>query len=204
MAGPLIDRSQLEEAFHQLAEQLRRDNVVGDIYIFGGAAMVVAYKARQATRDVDALFEPREKVHRAAVKVAEQLGLPRWWLNDQATSYLSRVPDDNAPVIFDHPNLRVSAVSPDHLLAMKALAARAYADLDDIALLSERLGITDLRQIEAICARIYPEEPLSDRARLVIEDVLEKMAQRLRPRQERGQDHDPGLRQGPEGPGLSL
>ena len=30
------------------------------IYVFGAAAMVLAYKAREATRAVDALFEPRE------------------------------------------------------------------------------------------------------------------------------------------------
>ena len=92
----LIDKGQLEEAFRRLAVALGRNGTVGDIYIFGGAAMVLAYQARSATRDVDALFEPREKIHRAAVEVADQLGLPRWWLNDQATAYLPRVQDEKA------------------------------------------------------------------------------------------------------------
>lgn len=109
-------------------------------------------------------------------------------------------------MIFDHPNLRVSAISPDHLLAMKALAARAYADVDDIALLSERLGITDLHQVEAICQRIYPEELLSDRARLVVEDILKAMAVQRSPKGDHGQEHqhDHQRRRGPEGPGLSM
>ena len=63
-----IDKTQLYEAFGRLAIALQRDGTVGDIYIFGG----------EATRDVDALFEPREKVHQAAIQVAEELGLPRW------------------------------------------------------------------------------------------------------------------------------
>lgn len=157
--------------------------------------MVLAYQARAATRDVDALFEPREKVHRAAVRVAARLGLPNWWLNDQATSYLPRTTDDGARSIFDHPNLRVTVVSPEHLLAMKALAARRYADVDDVTSLCDRLGITEVEQVEALCARVYPGEPLGERARLVVEDVLERLArQRL---------IDRSRETGREGPGLS-
>ncbi len=134
--------------------------------------MVLAYKAREATRDVDALFEPREKVHRAAIRVAEAMDLPPWWLNDQATSYLPRGTHEGAVSVFDHPNLRVSAASAEHLMAMKALAARTYADLDDIALLLRELELTEVAQVEALCLRIFPDEPLSERARLVVEDVL--------------------------------
>ena len=37
---------------------LARRGVVADIYIFGGAAMALAYDSRRTTRDVDALFKP--------------------------------------------------------------------------------------------------------------------------------------------------
>ena len=56
-----IDRGQLRDAFHRLATLLGRDGTVGEIYIFGGAAMVLGYRARFATRDVDALFEPARR-----------------------------------------------------------------------------------------------------------------------------------------------
>jgi hypothetical protein len=174
---------------------LERDGTVGDIYIFGGAAMVLAYQAREATRDVDALFEPREKVHQAALLVAEELGLPRWWLNDQATVYLPRTPDERARLVFDHSNLRVTVVSPTHLLAMKALAARSYADIDDITLLCDRLGVTKLSEVEAICARVYPNEPLSSRARIVVEDIVQQLERQRSIEKERSHDR--------EGPGLT-
>ena len=103
--------------------------------------------------------------------------MPRWWLNDQASSYLSRIRDEKAPTIVDYPNLRVTAMSAEHLLAMKAMAARRYADMDDIALLAAWLGLTTLEGIEALCSRVYPEEPLSGRAKLVISDVLKRMGQ---------------------------
>lgn len=190
-----IDKTQLHEAFGRLAIALERDGTVGDVYIFGGAAMVLAYQAREATRDVDALFEPREKVHRAALQVAEELGLPRWWLNDQATVYLPRTPDERARLIFDHSYLRVTVVSPTHLLAMKALAARSYADIDDITLLCDRLGVTNLTEVEAICARVFPNEPLSSRARIVVEDIVQQLERQRSIEKERSHDR--------EGPGLT-
>jgi hypothetical protein len=195
-----IDRVQLRDAFGRLAELLRRDGTVGEIYIFGGAAMVLGYRARYATRDVDALFEPREKIHRAAVEVAEELGLPRWWLNDQATVYLPRAKDERARLVFDHPNLRVTVVSPEHLLAMKALAARSYADIDDIQLLCEMRSIRDVHEVEEICTRIFPDEPLSDRSRIVIEDIISQLERERSAEKKRGRDHETG--RGPEGPGF--
>ena len=195
-----IDRVQLRDAFHRLAELLRRDGTVGDIYVFGGAAMVLGYRARFATRDVDALFEPREKIHKAAVEVAEQMGLPRWWLNDQATAYLPRTRDERPRLFYDHPNLRVTIVSPDHLLAMKALAARTYADIDDIKLLCEMRAITDVREVEEICARIYPDEPLSDRSRIVIEDIVAQLERERTVERTLSQERDRD--RGPEGPGF--
>lgn len=190
----LIDKGQLQEAFRRLASELQRDGTVGEIYVFGGAAMVLAYDARRATRDVDALFKPREKVHQAALRVADELGLPRWWLNDQGTTYLPRGEDGRAKLIYDHPNLRVTAVSITHMLAMKALAARAYADIDDIKTLCDRLGVTTLAEVETICTRVFPDEPLSERARIVVEDVV------LQLQNERSIDQERRL--GREGPGL--
>ena len=185
----LISRAQLQEAFRLLAKRLADRGVVGDVYVFGGAAIVLAYNGRAATRDVDAIFEPREIVHEAALDVAEALSLPRWWLNDQTASYLSRLRDSDAATIVDFPNLRVTAISEEHLLAMKALAARRYADMDDIALLATRLGISTPDAIEELCARVYPDEPLTGRAKLVVSDVIARLER------ERGHGH--------EGPDLS-
>jgi hypothetical protein len=64
--------------------------VVADLYVFGGAAMALAYDSRRATRDVDALFEPHGIVHEEALAIAAELGLSRWWLNEQASSYVAR------------------------------------------------------------------------------------------------------------------
>lgn len=121
-AAPLLDRAAIQDAFRRLGERLARRGVVADIYVIGGAAMTLAYDARRSTRDIDAVFQPHGVVLEEAWAVADELGLPRWWLNEQASSYAARGGDQNAPHVFDHPGLRVSAASPEHLLAI----ARRY------------------------------------------------------------------------------
>jgi hypothetical protein len=55
--------------------------------------MALAYDSRRATRVVDALFKPHGIVHDDALAVAAELGLPRWWLNEQASAYVAPVLD---------------------------------------------------------------------------------------------------------------
>lgn len=145
---------------------------MADVCVVGGAAMVLAYDARRATRRIDAVFHPHGVVLDVAQHVAGALGLPRYWLNDQASVYVSTVADTQAVRVFDEPGLRVSAASAEHLLAMKALAGRRFADPDDLATLIRVLGLTSVEQVAATCAAVFPDEPLSDRSRLLVEDVL--------------------------------
>jgi hypothetical protein len=126
----LLGRAELECAFTALGERLARRGVVADVFIVGGAAMALAYDATRVTRDVDARFIPHGIVHEEATRVADALGLPRWWLNEQASVYISGKEDAGKRRVFDHPGLRVMAASPHHIFAMKALAARTR-DIDD-------------------------------------------------------------------------
>ena len=72
---------ELEGAFTALGERLSRRGVVADVFVVGGAAMALAYDATRVTRDVDARFVPHGIVLEEARRVADDLGLPPWWLN---------------------------------------------------------------------------------------------------------------------------
>jgi hypothetical protein len=170
--APLLDRTTIEAVFRRLGDRLSRRGVVADLYVFGGAAMALAYDARRATRDIDALFVPHGVVLEEAWAVADEFGLPRWWLNEQASAYVAPGGDPGAPRVFDHPGLRVAAASPEHLLAMKVLAARPR-DADDIRFLVDRLGLTDARQVMALCADIFPGELIPERAERLVQELLE-------------------------------
>ena len=47
-SAPLLGREGIEEAFRRLGDRLAKRGVVADIYVFGGAAMALAYDSRRA------------------------------------------------------------------------------------------------------------------------------------------------------------
>jgi hypothetical protein len=77
--------------------------------------MALAYDATRVTRDVDALFKPHGIVHEEAMRVADDLGLPRWWLNEQASTYISGKDDPDKRRVFDHPAPRHGRLTTSHL-----------------------------------------------------------------------------------------
>jgi hypothetical protein len=79
--------------------------------------------------------------------------------------------DPAASRVFDHPGLRVFAASPEHLLAMKALATRPR-DAEDIRQLAEVLGLHAAPQVLALVRDIFPEEEPPARLRLLLEDIF--------------------------------
>ncbi|TYB49093.1 DUF6036 family nucleotidyltransferase [Actinomadura chibensis] len=146
---PLLDRAAIEEVLRKLGDRLASRGVVADIYVVGGAAMALAYDARRSTRDIDAVFEPHGIVLEEVRAVARELGLPQWWLNEQASVYVAPGGDPAATRVFDHPGLRVSAASPEHL------------------------RLDSAKDVLSLCADVFPEEPVPDRARLILEDLFE-------------------------------
>jgi Nucleotidyltransferase of unknown function (DUF6036) len=168
---PLLDREGIEAAFRRLGDRLAKRGVVADIYVFDGAAMALAYDLRRATRDVDALFKPHGIVLEEAQAVAAELSLPNWWLNKQASSYAAPGGDPSASRVFDHPGLRVFAASPEHLLAMKALAARPR-DAQDIRQLIGLLKLRTVADVLALVQDVFPEEESPARLRLLLEDIF--------------------------------
>ncbi len=103
--------------------------------------------------------------------MAAELDLPRWWLNEQASSYVAPGGDSAASRVFDHPGLRVFAASPEHLLAMKALAARPR-DAEDIRQLVQVLGLHTVDDVLASVREIFPEEEPPARLGLLLRDIF--------------------------------
>ena len=144
---------------------------MADIFIVGGAATALAYDAARVTRDVDAMFKPHGIVPEEAMQVADDLGLPRWWLNEQASTYISGKDDTDKRRVFDHPRLRVMAASPRHIFAMKARAARTR-DIDDLRLLAGIVGVESAGAALQICANFYPDEPVPPRSAAVLRELF--------------------------------
>jgi hypothetical protein len=91
--------------------------------------------------------------------------------NEQASSYVAPAGDPAASRVFDHPGLRVFAASPEHLLAMKAFAARPR-DAADIRQLVRMLDLHTVSDVLASVRAIFPEEEPPERLRLMLEDIF--------------------------------
>lgn len=72
---------------------------------------------------------------------------------------------------FDHPGLRVFAASPEHLLAMKALAARPR-DAQDIKQLAEMLHLHTVSDVLTLVRDVFPDEEPPARLRLLLADII--------------------------------
>ncbi len=135
--------------------------------------MVLEHAARDGTHDVDCgEVAPHGEVMRAAAEVAATLGLPRGWLNQQASMYVPAAASWQRSAIFDHPNLRIYAVAPDALLAMKIQAGRA-SDVADIRFLLALLGLEDRDEVLALVARVFPGEPPGPRQLDALDDAMD-------------------------------
>jgi predicted nucleotidyltransferase len=169
-----MDRAQLVELLDDLANVLQLRRVTARVYIVGGAAMALAYDAQRSTRDIDALIlDHHRAVTEAVLEVGRRRGLPGSWLNEQAVAYLPTGADRRQVAVYDHPNLRVMAASPERLLAMKARAART-TDTDDIRLLCGLVGVSTVDEVVRVVGESFPDEPLGERSRKVLEDLLEQ------------------------------
>jgi hypothetical protein len=172
VGGILMGRAELERAFTALGERLARRGVIADLFVVGGSAMSLAFDATRVTRDVDAIFVPHGVVVEESRAVAQELGLPPWWLNEQASVYVSGKDDPGKRRVFDHPNLRIMVASPEHIFAMKALAARTR-DIDDLRSLSALAAVHTVDDALRICRDFYPDEEVSSRALGVLKELFE-------------------------------
>jgi len=171
--GPVLDRALVVRAFQMMATHLARQRVRGKIMLAGGAVMALVYDVDRVTRDVDGLISAQHgAVITAAHRVASELELPRGWLNEGVSTYLSTQPDPGAAMVFDEPGLSVYAVSGEHMIALKARAARAQ-DVADLRVLIEHFDLTSASQIFTIAAQFFPDDPMPPKSVALIEDLFD-------------------------------
>ena len=175
-----LSKEQILAALTALNEKLAILEVTGELCIFGGAAMILAFDARQSTRDVDGVFIPKGAVATAIEAVADHLGLPPSWLNGGVKGWASSVGDLVAEGMPQFSHLRVLRPSAHYLLAMKCLAVRTggydtSGDRDDVMILCRHLSIRDAGEILDIVSRYYPESSIAVKTRYFVEDIMSQL-----------------------------
>ncbi|PYJ86331.1 MAG: hypothetical protein DME22_05720 [Verrucomicrobia bacterium] len=175
-----LTREQIVAALTALNRALAERGVMGEICLFGGAVMVLAFNARLATKDVDAVFQPAGVIRELTQQVAAAAGLPVNWLNDGVKGYLSvrhEVTGGSLPQ-FDH--LRLTMPTAEYLLAMKCLASRIGAgageadDTADIIFLIRHLGLRSPQAVMDIVCAYYPPPRIPVKAQFLVESLFEE------------------------------
>ena len=124
----LLNRDDILRGLRKLDEKARRAGLLVDLAVYGGAALAIAFDARQATRDVDAIVRGSpDFVRGAAAEIAVDENWPADWLNDGVKGFISA--KESMRLMAEFPGapgggLRIHIPSPAYLFAMKCMAMR--------------------------------------------------------------------------------
>ena len=170
----MLTTARITELLHMLNDRLAAEDVVGELYMVGGAVMALAFNARQSTADVDAVFVPKETVRRLAREVARDAGVADNWLNDAVKGFLGDRGEFEKWLELSH--LRVFVPVPEYLLAMKCIAFRLgpeFRDEDDVRYLLRHLNVERSEDALAIVERYFPADRIPPKTRFALQELLD-------------------------------
>lgn len=175
-----LTREAILRALGSLSDELGRQNVTGEVCLFGGTVMVLAFTARLATKDVDALFQPTPLIRDIAKRIGEEQSLPTDWLNDGVKGFVSARHETTAGNLPQFPHLRLTMPVPEYLLAMKCMAARLggttgeASDVPDIVFLIRHLRLQSASAVLDIVGQYYPANRIPVKTQYLVEGLFEE------------------------------
>jgi len=147
----------MRDLLRDLDAELQRIGTAARIFVVGGSAMALAYKADRASAEIDGTFEPRDVVLDAAAIVARRRNLDWNWLSDGVRHFMPPEPDDHPRGERIGPALVIEIASPEYVLAMKSMTTRkSDGDLADAVHLCRLLGISNENALESTVRKYFP------------------------------------------------
>lgn len=173
-----LGKTDVLNAIRRLGELALTEETEVELCIYGGCAMMLAFDRRAITKDIDAVFKPREKVLEWAAIVAREQNLPEDWLNDDVKQFLAPIGAARSLPI-ELQGVRITMPTASYLLAMKALAARralpGYAgDEEDLRFLIRKLEIRNPQDVQQHIDRYYPDDVLKPAAEALIARIIKE------------------------------
>lgn len=176
-----LTREQILRALTALSDELGKQSIVGEICLFGGTAMVLAFKARLTTKDVDAIFQPTGTIRELARMIAAQLDLPADWLNDGVKAFVSAHHETTTGELPQFPHLRLTMPVSEYPLAMKCMAARIASatdegpsDISDIIFLLRQMRLKSSEEVLELVGQYYPAERIPVKTQYLVESLFEE------------------------------
>lgn len=178
--GSTLTREQILAALRALSDQLGGKGVTGEVCLFGGTVMVLAFTARLTTKDVDALFQPTQTIRDLARRIAGEQHLPADWLNDGVKGFVSARHETTVGNLPQFPHLRLTMPVPEYLLAMKCMAARIGgttdepSDVADIVFLVRHLKLKSAREVLDLVGQYYPANRIPVKTQYLVEGLFDE------------------------------
>lgn len=179
-SGSTLTREQILAALQALSDELGKQGVTGELCLFGGTVMVLAFTARLTTKDVDALFQPVQTIRELARRIAAEQQLPADWLNDGVKGFVSGRHETTAGNLPQFTHLRLTMPVPEYLLAMKCMAARIGgttdepSDVADITFLIRHLKLKSAKEVLDLVGQYYPANRIPVKTQYLVEGLFEE------------------------------
>src|SRR5680860_1762954 len=147
-----MEKEEILKNFELINEELKLMNTHGEILITGGAYMFLVFSARSATKDIDAVYEPKTIINDIAAKIARQKKMPESWLNDSVKGFMNSKAYEKKMSLKNYSNLKLYSVLPEYLLAMKLISSRidSETDIKDIIFLMNYLKINTIEKANMV------------------------------------------------------
>ena len=169
----MLTKGKIMSGLRRLGEELKELGMNGEILLTGGAAMCLVHSARDMTKDVDALYEPKSEINRLVKLIAEQEGLPEDWLNDGVKGFIVANAPSEEFITLD--GLKISVVTPEYLLAMKLMSVRyGEKDADDVRFLMDKLELKTADEAFDLLTRYYPENRILPKTMYIVQEYFSK------------------------------
>ena len=162
-----LKKEDVDKLFDKLASEyieLGGSKIV-EIYLVGGAAIVLNFDFRMSTIDIDALFKENSILEDAIRNVSKRENLPSDWLNREfikTPSYSPKIIKNAKRHMIYHDIITVYSLEPKYLIAMKLKSSRPTGgDLDDIIKMIYELRYKEIEitynQIIEAYKELYPD-----------------------------------------------
>lgn len=177
----MLDRETAARAIQRLSELAKEKQINLQLTVYGGTVMMLAYSTRPGTKDIDAIFRPRDEVKPLIEQVAKELDLDEDWLNDDVRVWRAENEQD-ALIPFKElaevvPGVSIRRPSAKYLLAMKARAARLpfpgqRGDYEDLVYLLRHTQTTTIEEVDNLVGKYFLADCLPEKKRAIVEAAL--------------------------------
>lgn len=187
----MMQKETIRKALNQVAERLSAEGIYAEICIYGGSALVLSYELRKATQDIDfrlLTWDPKtdeddltlKKIRQIIDSVGESMNLPLGWMNDGVKGFIS--PYENSEGLIEiargegeSETLRIFVPTLKYLLAMKCMSMRTGKDShdkEDIRVLIDMLGLTDLEDVLRIVEEYFPAKFIQPKTEYGLREIF--------------------------------